>query len=257
MKDLIWFIVHPTKALKDACSEKSWSVFTVLVFFYFALLAVLILFVIYVFAFLSGAIASAYNRHKEEIDFGICLIGGFAALCYYFKQRKKPQKQPPAQQPDVSIEKEAAERTYKNIASVILSVFQKSASIFPLVSPVTVPDIFSPARARKEGESWFYHYAMVKNAKEVDADAVKRFLNDELTRILFDHEAHGLARNTVYVEGVEYPALVVTTVKDTGSYLEISIAVTSISVKRLLDFRHAATLNQQRKAANADDEQFI
>jgi len=100
-------------------------------------------------------------------------------------------------------------------------------------------------------------YAMVKNAKEVDADAVKRFLNDELTRILFDHEAHGLARNTVYVEGVEYPALVVTTVKDTGSYLEISIAVTSTSVKRLLDFRHAATLNQQGKTANADDEQFI
>lgn len=256
MKDLIWFIVHPTKALKDACSEKSWSVFAVLVFFYLALLAVLILFVIYVFAFLSGAIASAYNRHKEEIDFGICLIGGFAALCYYFKQRKKPQEQPPAQQPDVSIEKEAAERTYKNIASVILSVFQKSASIFPLVSPVTVSDIFSPARARREGDIWFYNYAMVKT-EEVDVDAVKRFFGDELTRILFDHEAHGLARNTVYVEGVEYPALVVTTAKDTGSYIEFSIAVMSTNVKRLIDFRHTATLNQQGKTANADDEQFI
>jgi hypothetical protein len=253
---LIWAIAHPVEAITETLKEKAWLTFALLCLFYVLLSATVVLLTIYLFSFLIGCIVGAYDSHKAAIDGGVFLILSFAAFIYYLRERKKPQEQPLAPQPDVSIEKEAAERTYKNIASVILPVFQKSASIFPLVSPVTVSDIFSPARARREGDIWFYNYAMVKT-KEVDVDAVKRFLGDELTRILFDHEAHGLARNTVYVEGVEYPALVVTTVKDTGSYLEISIAVTSTSVKRLLDFRRAATLNQQGKTANADDEQFI
>lgn len=255
MLNLLWAIAHPVFALKQSYNSKNWGMLVALCVLYVALSAAAILLLIYFFAFLSGVIISAYDTHKEKIDAGLFLLLCIVSLVWFLRQRKKPKEQP-TPQPDVNAEQKAAERTYVNIGNVILPVFQKLANVFPLVSPISASDIYSPARARKEDEIWYYRYVAVKSGKP-DIETVKRFLNDELERFLRNHEAHGLARNTVFIDGVEYPSLRVTEVKDTGTYLEISVVVMSEKVNRHLNFKRNSTLDAQGKKANSDDDQFI
>ena len=252
---LLWMLFHPVQTFTYLAEEKRWGVVALFGVIYLLLGTGLFVLLLYLLSFLSGVISNVYVSNKEAIDGIVFLTLCFVALIYYTKQRRQP-KEPPKPQPDINAEAKAAERTYINIASAILPVFQKLAKVFPLVSPISACDIYSPARARKQGELWYYRYAIVKNEK-ADVETIKRFLNDELTRYLFDHEAHGIARNTVFIDGVEYPALIVTEVKDTGTYLEISVVVMTEKVNRHLNYRRNSTLDGQGKKVNADDDQFI
>lgn len=252
---IFWMLAHPVQSISRFIEEKRWSFIVLYCAIYLLVGTGLFVLLLYLISFLSGVISNVYTTHKETIDGGVFLALCFAAFIYYMRERRKPKAQPKPQ-PDVNAESKAAERTYVNVASAILPVFQKLAKVFPLVSPISASDIYSPARARKEGEIWYYRYVAVKTGKP-DIDIVKRFLNDELERFLFDHEAHGLAKNTVFVGGAEYPALIVTDVKDTGSYLEISLVVMSEKVNRHMNYRRSSRLDAQGKVVNADDEQFI
>lgn len=252
---IFWMLVHPVFSLTYLAEEKRWGFVALFSVIYLILGTGLFVLLLYLLSFLAGVISNVYVANQEAIDGIVFITLCLVALAYFMKQRRQP-KEPPKSQPDIDAESKAAERTYVNIANAILPVFQKLAKVFPLVSPVTAADIFSPARARKQGEIWYYRYTIVKNGKS-DVETVKRFLNDELTRYLFDHEAHGIARNTVFIDGVEYPALVVTEVNDTGTYLEISLVVMSEKINRHLNYRRNSTLDAQGKKVNADDDQFI
>lgn len=252
---IFWMLVHPVFSLTYLAEEKRWGFVALFSVIYLMLGTGLSVLLLYLLSFLAGVISNVYVANQKAIEGIVFITLCFVALIYYIKQRRQP-KEPPKPQPDVDAESKAAERTYVNVASVIIFILQKAAKVFPLVSPISASDIYSPARARKEGEIWYYRYAIVKT-ETVDVNTVKRFLNDELTRTLFNHEAHGIARNTVFIDGAEYPALMVTEVKDTGSYLTISVVVTSAKVKRLLDFRHSTTLDANGKKENTDDDQFI
>lgn len=252
---IFWMLVHPVLSLTYLVEEKRWGFVALFSVIYLMLGTGLFVLLLYLLSFLAGVIFNVYVANQASIDSIVFLTLCFVALIYYMKQRRQPTE-PPKPQPDVNAESKAAEHTYVNVASVIIFVLQKAAKVFPLVSPISASDIYSPARARKQGEVWYYRYAIVKSGK-ADAETVKRFLNDELERSLFNHEAHGIARNTVFIDGVEYPALLVTAVKDTETYFEISIVVMSEKVNRHLNYRRSSTLDAQGKKVNADDDQFI
>jgi hypothetical protein len=154
------------------------------------------------------------------------------------------------------LEREAAKRTYLNIAPVILALFIKLSQVYPFASVSRVAEIFSPAREQKNNGIWIYQYALVK-CGEIDINAVLLFLKDELMRMLFSHENHGLAHNLVSIEGVEYPALAISDVKDVGTHILVDVAVMSKRYYFHMNHMQAQAFEARAKDSAVEDDEFI
>lgn len=193
----------------------------------------------------------AVNYVKYHIAESVILAVVLVSIAYAIYKHKST---PP--EPIIDIERDAAERTYINIAPVILTLLTKLSSVYPFVPSSKVSEIFSPARAKKRNGIWYYQYCAVKSG-EIDKMAVAQFLKDELTRMLFDNEQHGLPHNTLFLEGATYAALQISGVQDVGTHILVDVVVMTKKYHSLMNYRLNQSFEVRTKEEDASDDEFI
>jgi hypothetical protein len=206
---------------------------------------------------LAGVIISrsvAYIEAHSGVFLGLLgIIGVIVYVVYQYKTRQTPAAPPIL---DGELERGQAERTYVHIGSpIIFDLFKTLSKVYPFVEPAGIDKIYSPLRARKLNDIWYYEYVSLKLG-EINISDVQRFLSEELKRTLLDDAPHGLARNKVFIGGVEYPALFIDRVKDAGEYVQVSVVVSSEKY-----YRHSANIVRNhfeaKKGTDNSDDEFI
>lgn len=246
-QNLIAFI----KTHKDEIFKWGYTIFSIVI----ALLIPMLI----VVAIIVG-IVSLIDAHPTAflilLAFFVCfivIIGGLVWLGFM-------QKQPPKSNLPTSDEKfmQAMEKTYIRIANgVVFNLFMKMTSIYPLLAPTRINDMYSPSRARIDDNIPVYYYVLIKTATDIDLDAVEVSFSEELDRMMYDGEAHGLSRNTTQINGVEMSALQIKNIKDYGNYIEVGIVITSDYYMKAKEADGRARLETGHKEVNTVDDYFI
>jgi hypothetical protein len=214
-----------------------------------------IIFLIWLTVRLITGIVGYIEAHLGAFIIIAAMLGGVLYLVYQRSTRERPV----AQAPTVvhgEFQRQVRERTYVNVGTAVMfHLIIKLSGVYPFLKPTDIPSIYAPARITIRDNITYYQYAAVKKA-DIIKEEVEMFLKDELTRTLYDKEYRNLPDNTIWLDGSEYPALVITGTIDTGTHLLIDVVVMSMKYKNLVDYQVAREF-RGRDERGADDDEFI
>ncbi len=206
-------------SLEDNYYDKRWGILTL------KILAILI--IISCTGIVIFFIASAIINNIENIIITIDSIGCITAIFLNFFKKKEPDIPALPESSIMEYDPITLESTYKLLRSNLCSIIGDVADIARLRKPATVTQMDAPRHFDIIAKCPVYHFLVLKQSQEIDTFTTLGIIQNSIEQRLNNNEMEGITQTVFFYNGQTYPSIMVDNVQDTGSYIQVDLAVTS------------------------------
>ena len=228
-------------------------------------LIVKILLILFVLICMGTAVAAFCWFILEHLDYIILAVGAVACIIVLFQSILPPRHNQPSQpQAEESSEIEdsilafdtfALETTYAMLRKNLCVVVGEVSDIIKLRKPATLSQMDAPTHYDIVSQIPIYHFLFRKSEDNISTDEIFGILQTAIEQKLNNHELDGISQKHFYHKGMSYPIMMIDSVRELGSYVQIDIAIVN---ERYCYYREQRIYNQleQNNSNNPYDKDF-
>ena len=204
--------------------------------------------------FVLYMIISLIVTHLIEI---VTTIGGiiiFFSVLINFFSKKKTEEEPVTSVMDY--DPIVLESTYSLIRKNLAVIVSDISEIIKLKKPATVMQMDAPSHYDIVGNVPIYHYMFFKITEKADIDVILGVLQTTINQRLESNSFEGITQSRFLYNSASYPSILVDNVIDTGSFIQVDIAIASESYCRHRKQRLYNAINSGNGHTNNSDKDF-
>lgn len=204
--------------------------------------------------FVLYMIISLIVTHLIEI---VTTIGGiiiFFSVLINFFSKKNTEVEPVTSVMDY--DPIVLESTYSLIRKNLAVIISDISEIIKLKKPATVMQMDAPSHYDIVGNVPIYHYMFFKLTEKADIDVIMGVLQTTITQTLESNSFEGITQSRFLYNSASYPSILVDNVIDTGSFIQVDIAIASEAYCRHRKQRIYNAINSGNVHSNVSDKDF-